>query len=883
MQSKIKIKGVYPLLPAQRGFLVDSFAGGDDQYRQQICVEIEEPVSADSLRANIRKIVATNQLLRTIFDWSDGQPVQVVIDGIEPVIHTLSGTKGKAALSAALKMEKDALQPVSDAPPIRFMVIEGRVKLLLAITYHHILLDGPSVDLLLEQIVGGIFSPEVPVGNYLSWQAQNVGAKEYAAWEQLLTGLDRRDGVLCNDDDSDTVKRYHVTLDTSFYNKVLARAKKRHSTPATYLQVLWSEWALSYFGKKSLLYGLIVSTRVPGLSDHAIGPYISTVPWLVYQESGGNLDAVVECTQDKMLHMALSKHLPLGDIAKHVSPFAMNFDAILTITTIPIRDTISYKVLETYENTGYKLSVDIEILNDVRVTFSTTLNGMDMALRSFVDYCERQIDRPNILSVNGRYGVGRKAKLADGSYTVNSRNRTMLLDSLAEIFDTTQKGAISASSFLELGGDSITALKLKTRLKSQELDVSVADILQAASIEELAAKISAYDPRQTRSETRTKDSELVKAAGKLFGNKVESVTQTPPAAQAIVNAYRLGYGQDYHEQTAFRLTGAFNREALYQALQKLASEHPTLRLVYPSGLPDLQVLLSAPRTSFKVEKPAKRSFDEFVRMLTQEHWDKPFDIEKGPLLRIVVSQESEDEWYIFMSFSMLVTDGWSFSTLLERLFHIYREVLTDSYVRQAVDPYIEHSKRLSRNPLHNYFDGEVADSNYTSEVFTKDFVIGRDLTARILGTSNKQHRTVSEVLLGAVQETLKLKGFSQVNIYESGRNTSGLFTSVGPYSYISSRDIQKQHHVQTGRKQAYYVFENYPRESENRLKNGEVSCFNELGNWRRNLLPPNVTMGYVFDVSEKTISFSVLLRGGKKPDDFDMYRNALLSTIEKEV
>lgn len=865
MQGDIRIEDAYPLLPAQRGFLVDSLAGEEDRYRQQICVEVSLP--APVLKKNIQELVARNKILRTVFDWSDGEPLQVIIGGIRPSINILSVRKD-GTLSMLLNQEKGALRPVSDSPPIRFAIILDDHRVLLAVTYHHILLDGPSINLLLEQVLTAKYLPEVPASVYQEWFEQNIGGNEYTAWRDLLSDVDKQSGMLHGNASPNATKQYQAKLGPAFYGKLLKKVKELHTTPAIYIQTLWSEWALIYFGKESLLYGLVMSTRAADLSDTAIGPYISTVPWLAHGKDN-DFDRIVKTTNDDVLNVIKAKHIPLGDIAKRISPLVMRFDAILTITTRPVQSTTLYKVLETYENTGYKLSVDIEIADGVSISFSTPLNGMANALESFVSYAKRQINSSLKVPIYERHeGVPEP----EGAETVNIENQSKLIAALANTFDISEKDIQQNSSFLELGGDSIVALRLKSLLKNKGFDVTIGDILQTTSIQELAAKMKTHKPAVSVPDGSASESIIV--AKDLLGDIVEDITFIPAAARMIVDAYRLGFGQDYHEQTAFRLAGSFDALKLASALDKLAWEHPTLRLVYPSELPDIQVLTSVPRVSLEAKKPTTQSFDQFVRYISQEHWESPFDITKGPLLRtVVVGDVGEDEWYFFMSFSALVTDGWSFSAMLERLFSIYRELLVDSYAPRSADPYIEYSKSLYGSSKDQSYTSVTIDS-YSSEIVSKDFVIDSALAAKIFNKSRKSHRTVNDILLSSLRKALLGKGFAEIKVYENGRDDPRLFTSVGPYCFLSSKKLEKH-----GKKQAYYVFESYPRDSENRLKGGLVEYFDENGNWRRDLLPPAVDIGFVFDVDKDIINVRVLVRDNQKVHNINTYWKALLAVM----
>lgn len=869
--SNIAIEDAYPLLPAQRGFLVDSLAGESDQYRQQICVEVN--ISAVKLKQHIQQVVSKNKILRTVFDWSDGQPMQVVISGLRPVVEEYE-TTDDSTRSSLLQTERMALGALSDAPPIRFAIISQKSQLFLAVTYHHILLDGPSISLLLEQIMTGVYLPDISFDTYQGWLEDNVGANEYAIWEELLANINRSSGIAYGQV-QDNTRHYEATLDKAFYGELINKAKTLHVTPAVYLQTLWSEWALAYFHKEKLLYGLVTSTRLPGLTDTALGPYIATVPWLVSSSKTETLNATVAETNDIGLRIAKAKHIPLGDIAKHTSPQALGFEFILTITTRPVENTAAYTVTDTYENTGYKLSVDIEITDSVQIKFTTILNGISDALVSFADYCERQIKSSAKLDITGRAPISAEQKISvDGSDTQSLNNTHNIRMALSVLFDIVEADIDMSVSFLEMGGDSIIALRFKSLLRDKGLDVSIGDILQADSIRELTHRVREVDNVDQKAEHGS--SAPLRTTHDLLGDAANQVTPIPSAALAIVNAYRLGYGQDYHEQTAFCLSGSFDTDLLEHSLKLLANELPTLRLHYPKEMPMTQVLTNTPRVTLEVKEYAEQSFDMFVKTVNIEDWNEPFDIASGPMLRVVVSRARRDEWYFFMSFSALVTDGWSFATMLERLFNIYASLNNGAYIANHPDPYMNYADSTSLTiPTYTTVLIEEAPDGYTSNISGADFVIEESLAVKIFAKSQEEHQTVSHFLLNVVHEVLKDKGFADIQIYENGRDTPDYFESVGPYCRLSSYEVCAQ-----GLKHAYFVFENYPRDSEDRLKSGQQQYFHEHGNWRRNLLPPMVATGFLFDAMGKTITAQILSRDG--PRSAKHYGKLIHQAIEEK-
>ena len=141
MQEEIKIEKIMPCLPAQHGFLVDSEAGSSSIYKQQITVLVDQLVSlsSDALEDNIRKIQKQCDMLRTVFDWSTGKEMQVILSGISPRISLVSGDIEKLQAAAADELIK--LDTIRDEPPVRFLIATIGDELYLTITYHHILFD----------------------------------------------------------------------------------------------------------------------------------------------------------------------------------------------------------------------------------------------------------------------------------------------------------------------------------------------------------------------------------------------------------------------------------------------------------------------------------------------------------------------------------------------------------------------------------------------------------------------------------------------------------------------------------------------------------------------------------------------------------------------
>ena len=127
----------------------------------------------------------------------------------------------------------------------------------------------------------------------------------------------------------------------------------------------------------------------------------------------------------------------------------------------------------------------------------------------------------------------------------------------------------------------------------------------------------------------------------------------------------------YNIPMALRLKGELAVEALEDALRYLIQRHEVLRTHIESEAGEAyQVITSDP--FFKLERidlsalvPAAR--EEASSELVREEALKPFDLEKGPLIRGKLLALGDGESILLLSMHHIVSDGWSFDVLLKEL------------------------------------------------------------------------------------------------------------------------------------------------------------------------------------------------------------------------
>ena len=130
---------------------------------------------------------------------------------------------------------------------------------------------------------------------------------------------------------------------------------------------------------------------------------------------------------------------------------------------------------------------------------------------------------------------------------------------------------------------------------------------------------------------------------------------------------------------ALRLRGPLDAAALERALTEVVRRHEALRTTFaaPDGVPVQVIGEPAPRRIPRTDLtylPEERRNDEALRLAHAEA-RRPFDLARGPLMRMRLLRLDAEEWALLATLHHIVCDGWSLDLLVRELGACY-----DAYV-----------------------------------------------------------------------------------------------------------------------------------------------------------------------------------------------------------
>ncbi|MER5556917.1 amino acid adenylation domain-containing protein, partial [Streptomyces sp. NPDC002793] len=347
---------VWPLTALQSGLLFHAQLADTtfDAYHMQMVHHLSGRVDPDRMRAAGQALLDRYANLRTAFVTNAaGDQVQLVLDGVElPWRHLDVSDAGEDERAEVLRrfLDEDQARHFDPAePPLLRMTLltTGPERSELVLTAHHVLIDGWSVPLLMQDLLrlygsGGDASVLPRVRGYrdfLTWLSRQDQTASADAWAKELEGFDEptllapRAGSELHTE----VGQVAVPVPAELARALARRAAELGVTLNTLVQGSWGLLLSRLTGRRDVVFGTTVSGRPPVVADvHAmVGLFINTVPVRVGCAPGDSLAVLLTGLQDRQAALLDHHHYGLADI-QQTTRLPTLFDTVVVFESYPV-------------------------------------------------------------------------------------------------------------------------------------------------------------------------------------------------------------------------------------------------------------------------------------------------------------------------------------------------------------------------------------------------------------------------------------------------------------------------------------------------------------------------------------------------------------------
>jgi amino acid adenylation domain-containing protein len=344
---------ILPLAPLQEGLLFHALYDIDapDAYVVQLALELTGPLDEDALRMAARALLRRHPHLGVCFVQEGlDRPVQIVPRDVVLPWRTIDLTELTAQeqtgpLDRVLAADRTRFDP-SQPPLLRFTLIRlGPDRHRLAITNHHILLDGWSIPILLQELLalydgrgdGRSLPQPTPYRDYLAWLQRQDRDAAGTAWREALAGLAEPTLMAPMKTTRPALpETVRIELPAELAGALTRLVRQHGLTLNTVCQAAWGLLLGYLTGRNDVVFGIAVAGRPPELAgmERMVGLFINTVPLRLRLRPDESALDLLTRLQEEQSRLLGHQHLGLAEI-QHLAGLGELFDTHLVFENFP--------------------------------------------------------------------------------------------------------------------------------------------------------------------------------------------------------------------------------------------------------------------------------------------------------------------------------------------------------------------------------------------------------------------------------------------------------------------------------------------------------------------------------------------------------------------
>lgn len=287
----------FPLTPMQRAMLADALLHpGRGNDIEQVVLTLPEAIDARALRSAWATELSRHDALRLTFTWTGDEPVQCVRPVAEPVWAELdwsdtSGATADTRLDQWLREDRRRGFDLGNGTPQRHTLIRrGPADFVLVWTFHHLLLDGRAIPVVLQEVFEGPSAGPLDAPSFVRY-AQAAAATDLTRaesyWRTQLAALEDTAPLVVHDPppsppgaQDDPFGEVVLSCPAPLRAALVERAAAWGITLNTLVQGAWALLLSRGGGTEESCFGAIVGDRrwAGTQAGQLVGNFIHVVP-----------------------------------------------------------------------------------------------------------------------------------------------------------------------------------------------------------------------------------------------------------------------------------------------------------------------------------------------------------------------------------------------------------------------------------------------------------------------------------------------------------------------------------------------------------------------------------------------------------------------------
>ncbi|HKH46439.1 MAG TPA: amino acid adenylation domain-containing protein [Thermoanaerobaculia bacterium] len=403
------VEDIYPLTPLQGGMLFHSLMSPESGvYVTQVTCTLPADLDSRLFRQAWERLLERHTVLRTAFLWEGlDEPRQAVRKSCALPWQDLDW-RGLPAEEQTRRYEelrhrdRHAPIPLDGAPLMRFFLIRLDGELRFIWTSHHLLLDGWSLPLLVQELgavsaalregLEPVLPPARPFSDYVVWLQKQDPAKAEPFWREELAGFTAPNSLGILGMDHPRAERaagyaeHEIRLSREVTAELQALAARHKLTLQTVTLGAWAALVSRYGSDEDVVFGGVVSGRpaaLPGV-ETMVGMFVNTLPVRVRVDGTEPLAPWLQRLQERQLARQELEHTPLAQIQRwsEIPAGSPLFETLYVFENYPDAEgagsgSLGIRDLRSFESTNYPMTLVLTAADQVSLHLATDRARVD--------------------------------------------------------------------------------------------------------------------------------------------------------------------------------------------------------------------------------------------------------------------------------------------------------------------------------------------------------------------------------------------------------------------------------------------------------------------------------------------------------------------------
>ncbi|MGK7948457.1 MAG: amino acid adenylation domain-containing protein [Xenococcaceae cyanobacterium] len=410
----------------QRLWFLDQLEGESSTYNMPVALSLNGSLKVEALEQALTEIVRRHEILRTCFKIVNGNPIQDINSSIKltlPLVNLQELPDQNQSLEVKRLATEEAQQPfdLSQEPLLRVSLLKLAFdKHVLLLTMHHIISDGWSLGILVQELsvlyqafCAGKPSPlpELPIqyADFAAWQRQwlqgEILEKQLRYWKQKLSGAPPLLN-LPTDRPRPPVQTFQGSSKSFVLSQELTEKLKvlSHNSGVTLFMTLLSAWSVllsRYSRQEELVIGSPIANRNRQEIEPLIGFFVNTLALRINLQNNPPFSKLLARVRQITLDAYAHQDLPFEQLVQELQPernlsHSPLFQVMFVLQNVPIGKL---------ELPGLTLTPIEQESKTAKFDLTLSMEETEQGLKGELEYNSDLFDAATIARMEGHFQV----------------------------------------------------------------------------------------------------------------------------------------------------------------------------------------------------------------------------------------------------------------------------------------------------------------------------------------------------------------------------------------------------------------------------------------------------------------------------------------------